>query len=159
MNDKGHSQHSESSNGTLCREPWTKPKILLIMGLPRWLSDKESAASAGDTGNAGSIPGLGRSHGGGNGNPLQDSCLENPQGHRSLAGYSPWSGKELDTTQRLNNNRYLGTFLLRNTFQEKGCLDIMGEVSKHIFLLDSQLTLLVKVKISLGKVLCLKNDQ
>lgn len=55
--------------------------------------------------------------------------------------------------------RYLGTFLLRNTFQEKGCLDIKGEVSKHIFLLDSQLTLLVKVKISLGKVLCLKNDQ
>ena len=44
-------------------------------------------------------------------------------------------------------------------FPRKGCLDIMGEVSKHIFLLDSQLTLLVKVKISLGKVLCLKNEQ
>ena len=29
-------------------------------------------------GNAGSIPGLGRSPGGGNGNPLQSSCLENP---------------------------------------------------------------------------------
>ena len=55
-----------------------KPKILLIMGLPRWLSDKESAASAGDTGNAGSIPGLGRSHGGGNGNPLQYSFLKSP---------------------------------------------------------------------------------
>ena len=48
------------------------------MGLPRWLSDKESATSAGDTGNAGSIPGLGRSPGGGNGNPLQYSCLGNP---------------------------------------------------------------------------------
>ena len=34
----------------------------------------------------GSIPGLGRSPGGGQGNPLQYSCLENPHGQRSLAG-------------------------------------------------------------------------
>ena len=33
-----------------------------------------------DTGDAGSISGLGRSRGGGNGNPLQYSCLENPMG-------------------------------------------------------------------------------
>ena len=39
---------------------------------------KESACHAGDTGDVGSIPGLGGSHGEGNGNPLQDSCLENP---------------------------------------------------------------------------------
>ena len=39
---------------------------------------KEPACNAGDTGNAGSIPGLGRSPGEGNGNPLQYSCLENP---------------------------------------------------------------------------------
>ena len=55
-----------------------KPKILLIMGLPSWLSDKESAASAGDTGDVGSIPGSGRSPRGGNDNPLQYSCLGNP---------------------------------------------------------------------------------
>ena len=36
----------------------------------------------------GSIPGSGRSPGEGNGNPLQYSCLENPHGQRSLAGYS-----------------------------------------------------------------------
>ena len=35
----------------------------------------------------------------GNGNPLQYSCLENPHGQRSLAGYSPWTCKELDTTE------------------------------------------------------------
>ena len=40
-----------------------------------WLSGKESACQAGD---AGSVPGLGRSFRGGNGNPLQYSCLENP---------------------------------------------------------------------------------
>ena len=38
---------------------------------------KESACNAGATGDLGLIPGLGRSLGGGNGNPLQDSCLEN----------------------------------------------------------------------------------
>ena len=35
----------------------------------------------------GLIPGLGRSPGGGQGNPLQYSCLENPHGQRSLVGY------------------------------------------------------------------------
>ena len=39
---------------------------------------KNLLASAGDTGDAGLIPGLGKSAGGGNGNPLQYSCLENP---------------------------------------------------------------------------------
>ena len=43
--------------------------------LPWWLRDKESACDAGDSG---SIPGLGRSSGEGNGYPLQYSCLENP---------------------------------------------------------------------------------
>ena len=35
-------------------------------------------ANAGEVRDVGSIPGLGRSPGGGLGNPLQDSCLENP---------------------------------------------------------------------------------
>ena len=43
--------------------------------------NKESACNLGDLG---SIPGLGRSSGGGHGNPLQYSCLENPHGQRSL---------------------------------------------------------------------------
>ena len=46
----------------------------LNFGLPSWLSGKESACKAGDQG---SIPGLGRSHGGGHGNPFQYSSLEN----------------------------------------------------------------------------------
>ena len=49
----------------------------------------------------GSIPGLGRSPGGGHGNPLQYSCLENPHGQRGPVGSSPWGRKELDTTERL----------------------------------------------------------
>ena len=47
-------------------------------GLPQWLSCKDSDWNTGDTGNSGLIPGLGRSPKGGNGNPLQYSCLENP---------------------------------------------------------------------------------
>ena len=37
--------------------------------------------------------------GGGHGDPLQYSCLENPHEQRSLAGYSPWGRKELDVTE------------------------------------------------------------
>ena len=44
---------------------------------PRWLSGKESSCNAG---NAGSVPGSGRTPGGGNGNPLPYSCLDNPMG-------------------------------------------------------------------------------
>ena len=39
---------------------------------------KHLLANGGDARDAGSIPGLGRSLGGGHGNPLQYSCLENP---------------------------------------------------------------------------------
>ena len=49
---------------------------------------KESACNGGDTGDMGSVPGLGRSPGGGHGNPLQYSCLENPHGQRNLVGYT-----------------------------------------------------------------------
>ena len=69
------------------------------MGFPGGSDSKESACNAGDLG---SIPGLGRSPGGGHGNPLQYSCLENPHGQRSLAGYSSWGCKESDTTERLS---------------------------------------------------------
>ena len=48
---------------------------------------KNPHANAGDIRDLCSIPGLGRSSGGGHGNPLQYSCLENPHGQRSLVGY------------------------------------------------------------------------
>ena len=53
-------------------------------------------------GDLGLIPGLERSPGGGHGNPLQYSCLENLHGQRSLVGYSPWDHKELDMTEQLS---------------------------------------------------------
>ena len=60
--------------------------------------NKESACYAGDLG---SIPGSGRSPGGGHGNPLQYSCLKNPHGQSRLAGYSPWGHKESDMHLRI----------------------------------------------------------
>ena len=45
---------------------------------PGWLSGNESARDIGDAGHKGSIPGSERFPGGGHGNPLQYSCLENP---------------------------------------------------------------------------------
>ena len=62
------------------------------MGIPVGSGVKNLPANVGDTG---SIPGLERSPGEGNDNLLQYSCLGNPTGQRSLAGYSPWGHKEL----------------------------------------------------------------
>ena len=67
--------------------------------LPWWLRGKESACKEGDPG---SIPGSGRSPGGGNGNPLQYSCPEKSHGQKSLVGYSPKGHKESDMTERLS---------------------------------------------------------
>ena len=54
----------------------------------------------------GSISGLGRSPGGGHGNPLQYSFLPgDSHGQMSLEGYSPWGHKESDRTEQLNNNK------------------------------------------------------
>ena len=47
---------------------------------------KKLSAKAGDIRDAGLIPGLGRSPGGGHGNPLQCSCLENPMDRRAWPG-------------------------------------------------------------------------
>ena len=68
-NLEGYSPWSHKESDTT--EPLTHTR------LPRWLSAKESTFHGTD---AGSIPESGRSPGGGNGNPLQYSCLENPMG-------------------------------------------------------------------------------
>ena len=58
----------------------------VFLGFPGDSDGKESVCDVGDLG---LIPGLGRYPGGGHGNPLQYSCLENPHWQRSLAGYTP----------------------------------------------------------------------
>ena len=68
------------------------------MGFPGGSDGKGFDCNAGDWG---SIPGLGRSPGEGNGNPLQYSCLESSNGQRSLVGCSPWGRKESDTSKHM----------------------------------------------------------
>ena len=55
----------------------------------------------------GLIPGVGRSPGGGHGNPLLYSCLENPHGQWSLVGYNPW-GRRVGPTERLSTHKRTG---------------------------------------------------
>ena len=69
------------------------------MDFPGGSDGKESTHNEGDLG---SIPGLGRSPGGGHGHPIQYSCLENSPGQRSLEGHSLWGCKDLDMIERLS---------------------------------------------------------
>ena len=88
-------------NSWVGKNPWGRDRLpsLVFLGFPGGSDDKESACSMRDLA---SIPGLRRCPGGGHGNPLQYSCLENPHGQRSLVGYSPWGRKESDSTEQLS---------------------------------------------------------
>ena len=80
--------------------PWRRDTLPtpVFLGFRGGSDDKKFYCNLGDLG---LIPRLRRSPGGGHGNPLQYSCLENPYGQRSLVGYSPCGGKELDLTELL----------------------------------------------------------
>ena len=69
----------DGGDGQVCLLGFVLPKILFLSP-----GGSDGKASVYNAGVPGSIPGLGKSPGEGNGNPLQDYCLENP-----LVGYSP----------------------------------------------------------------------
>ena len=77
------------------------------MGYPLQYSWAALGESSCNGGHLGSIPGLERSPEVEHGNPPQYSCLENPHGHRSLGGYSPWGCKESDTTEQLSTAQHM----------------------------------------------------
>ena len=70
---------------------------------PGWLSGEEPTCQCRIRGF--SIPGLGRSPGERNGNPLQYSCLENPMDRGAWWATVPGVTKELDVAERLNNRK------------------------------------------------------
>ena len=71
--------------------------FLARLGFPGGSEVKNPPANAGEGGDAGSIPGLGRFLGGGNGNPLQYSGLRNPMDRG--ARQATWGCKESDTAE------------------------------------------------------------
>ena len=95
---------------TLFAEPRTDPAhsegslnicwaaVELGGGFPCGAAVENPPASTGDTRDVGSVPGMGRFPGGGNGNPLQVFLPGNPR-ERSLVGYSPRDHKESDVTE------------------------------------------------------------
>ena len=87
-----------SSIPWLGSSPWRRDRLptAVFLGFPGGSDDKESSCNVG---HLGLIPGLGRHPGGGHGNPLQYSCLENAHGQRSLPGCSLCGCKDLDMTE------------------------------------------------------------
>ena len=80
-----------------------------------------------------SIPGSERSPGGGNGNLLQNSSLENSMDKRSLSGYRLWSLKESDTTehrhtQQCNTHIYLSQIGILQCGTEAGKLSVKLQI-------------------------------
>ena len=68
----------------------------------KWLSmQSHMQESACEPGEPSSVPGLGRSPGEGNGNPLQFSYLEHSMDKGAWQAYSPWGHKESHTTEQL----------------------------------------------------------
>ena len=63
---------------------WASQVALMVKNLP---------ANEGDVRDVGSIPGLGRFPGGGHGNPLQYSCLENPMDRGAWCKKAPLRGR------------------------------------------------------------------
>ena len=84
---------------------------------PGGLVVKNLPANAEDTGDVGLIPELGRSLGGGNGNPLQDSCLKNPM-DRDARGATVQSLKESDTTEHSTAQQQKNKLLIKRQFSD-----------------------------------------
>ena len=86
--------------------------ISRYIGFPCGPIGKESACNVGDLD---LIPGLERYFGGGHGNPLQYSCLENPHRQRSLVSCRPWGHKESDMTEQLSMHAHACAHTDRHT--------------------------------------------
>ena len=95
-----------------------------------------------NAGDLASIPRLGRSPGGGHGDPLQYSCLDNPHGQRSLVGYSPWDRKELDITE--------ATELTRTWSNEEDEYEHLSAILRNNLAMGCRFVIKWKLEILLG---------
>ena len=98
-------------------------------GLPGWLSGKDPPANAGD---AGSAPWSERSPGEGNGNPLKNSCLENPMDRGTLTATVHGVTEESGTTEWLNNCQVTGQRLWAEAGVQNWARDTPSHVTSRL---------------------------
>ena len=87
---------------------------LLCWGFPGGTNGEELACNAGDRRDAGSVSGLGKSPGGGHGNPLQLFLPGESHGQRSLVGYSPRVAKSWTRLKQLSTHSPTTMFKIDN---------------------------------------------
>ena len=100
-----------------------------LKGFPDGTTVESPPAKAGDARDTGSIPGLGRSPGGGNGSPFQYSCLENSMGRGAWRATVHGGPKGSDPTEYTHTHRYKIKFYitvekLENSGKYKGKQDL-----------------------------------
>ena len=121
----------------------------LVLGLPQWLSGKESACNAAD---AGSILGEGRSPGERNGDPLQVFLPGETHGQRSLEGYSQWGLKRVGHELASNSNKNLA--LRRPILRAKAAkFVITGQVNDDKETVEDEVSLSVASSIHLLSII------
>ena len=115
---------------------WRMDRLSTTGGFPDGSEGKESACDVRDLD---SVSRLKRSPGGGHGNPLQYSCLENPRGQKSLACCSPRGCKESDRTEKLTQLGtgndvllFLNFMIMLSSVWISGCNVINFEVEKSV---------------------------
>ena len=122
-------------------------KILLQSAIQQ--RGEESAASAGNAGDVGSIPGLGRSPGVGNGTPLQDSCLENPMDRgaweaavhgvaKSQTWLSGWARARAHTHTHTHTHIQRTTWDLTYSFWNRDLFLLWGQKPPQLSTLDNE---------------------
>ena len=104
------------------------------IGFPNGSADKESACNSGDTGDVGSIPGLERELGEGNGNSLQYLCLKNPmnRGWQATVHGSQRSGMT-EQLKHTHTHTHTHTQLIYNIVLVSGVQQ--NDLVIHIYLL------------------------
>ena len=100
-----HSVSLSKAGETVLPEPNLLVFYRSLTQLLWWLLGKESNCKAGDTGDLGSIPVLGKIFWKRKWQPTPVFLPGKSQGQRSLTGYSPWGHKELDTPEQLTQQQ------------------------------------------------------
>ena len=109
---------------------------------------KTSSATAGDTRDPGLIPGYGRSPGGGHGNPLHYSCLENPHGQKSLMVIVHRVKKSQTGLKQLSTHGHTCFYSRRSKIQ-------INRKDKMNIILPSEITTNVCVCVNMQVYLCI----